>query len=222
MTFEMAQIHLDELRDYCDHAERWARREQRDFRERAEKQLNRVDQDSEGSRILVESLAEDLDQLETTFPNILRTSLLMQGCSTFEHSLVRIARCFERAGTTSFLDFPNDAGIKKGQSYLKKVGQVDFPDQNEMWLDILKVFEVRNVVVHANGTLLEKPKHPKQVKHKQHYEALQSRWPGDLRLDRFRQIAFSAAFIPRMLDLFEKFLRELRARTRDALRKSED
>lgn len=219
VTFDSAQFQLDELREYCDHSERWVRGAQRDFRARAEGQLKLADPYDEGRQILVESLAEDMDQLETTFPSILRTSLLMQSCAGFEHSLVKIARCFEDGKTPAFQDQPNDAGIKKAQSYLKKVGRVEFPDQTETWADILKVFDVRNVVVHANAIVPKTPKHLKQVKHKQHFEALRARWPDDLGLDRFGQMIFSAAFIPRVLDLFGEFLRELHAAVRAGVQK---
>lgn len=210
MSFEMARVQLGELREYCERNERWFTKEQRDFRVRVSGQMKLVEPHDEGAQIYIESLAEDLDQLETVFTNIFRTSILIQGCSVLEHNLVRIARCYERPDATKFLDYPNDAGIKKAQSYLKQVGMVAFPDQTAHWADILKIFEVRNVSVHANGTVLGEPKHPKQKKHKQHYEALKARWPDDLGLDRFHQITFSAGFLPRVLAVFEAFLHALR------------
>ncbi len=218
ITFDLAEAQLDELRAYAEHSERWVRLALRDFRARADIKMKLADPYSEGSQALIESLAEDSDQLESTFPNILRMSLLMQCCSAFEHSLVKVAQCFESPGVTSFLDVANDTGIKKARTYLKKTGGVAFPDQTEAWSDIVKVFDVRNVAVHANGTVLENPKHPKQAKHKAHFKALQARWPDDLQLDRFRQMTFSATFIPKVLDVFETFLRELRRQTRARLR----
>ncbi len=218
LSFDLAGAQLDELREFCSYSERWLRQAQRDFRERANKQLTLADPYSESVRMLTESLAEDMDQLENAFPNILRTSLLMQCCSLFEHTLVRIARCFESSSGASFLNQSNDAGIKKAQSFLKKEGQVQFPDQSATWSDILKVFDLRNVLVHANGLIQEKPKHPKQVRHRQYYEALRVRWPDDVKLDQSRHIYLSSKFVLRVLDLFDEFLRELREPTRAAVR----
>lgn len=222
MSFDMARIRFDELRDFCECNERWFTREQRDFRARVKGQMTLVDPNDQGAQSYIESLAEDLDQLETTFPNVFRTSLLIQSCSVFEHNLIRISRCYERAEAPKFLDYPKDTGIKKAQSFLKQVGTVDFPDQTETWADILKVFDVRNVATHANGTVPEKPKHPKQEKHKAHYDALKARWPDELELDRFRQMTFSAGFLPRVLELFEAFLHELRPRALAARDESEE
>lgn|GEM_PF-3582719 len=38
--------------------------------------------------------------------------------------------------------------------------------------------------------MLDKPKHKKQVEHKEHYDALKARWPDALDVDRFRQMIF--------------------------------
>ncbi len=49
---------------------------------------------------------------------------------------------------------PNDfkgAGIQRAQNYLKKVARVPFPDEKSIWTTIIRLHDLRNCIIHADG-----------------------------------------------------------------------
>jgi hypothetical protein len=52
-------------------------------------------------------------------------------------------------------DFRGGSGLKRAQTYFKKVAELRFPDQKE-WEELLRLFRIRNAIVHAWGRTEEK------------------------------------------------------------------
>lgn len=212
VTFDFAYTRIDELKEYSRRSEDWLKRESVHIRRHARGQTLLMDPEDERTQQYVDAMAEDIAQVEETFPQIFRTSLLIQCCADLEHALVRIAKRYEGNLVTKFADLRNDAGIRKVQKYLKDHAGVKFPDDIPVWTDILLLADLRNVAVHANRAVPETPKTEKQRKLKLVVDTAVRRWPDDISIDQFRQFALSPAFVGRALTLHREFLAELRAR----------
>lgn len=221
MTLDVAAIRFDELRKFCAQSEGSLRRDRSEFHTRVRGQAILADPTDIAAQHYIESLGEELDEIENTFPQILRRSLFIQSCADFEYFLMKVARCFERTSAVTYFDFRGGKGITKSKEYLKKAGVV-FPAGKKAWQDIEQLFDVRNVVVHVNGTIVEDPKHDKLKEHKKVAEKFLARWPKDAELDNLRQLTFSANLVPQVLDLFEAFFAELRRHVLAAIKNDDE
>ena len=212
LSFDLAHTRLNELEEYSRRSEEWLGRESVNIRVQVRGQTLFMNPEDERTQHYIDAMAEDISQVEETFPQIFRTSLFIQCCSDFEHVLMRIAKRFEGNIPTKLADLRNDAGIRKAQTYLRHYAGVKFPDETPLWTDILLLSELRNVAVHANRTVPEAPKNDKHRKLKLAVDTAVRRWPDDVSIDRFHQFALSSAFVARVLTIHRGFLTELRAR----------
>jgi hypothetical protein len=148
--------------------------------------------------------SDEFDQLERSFPKILRYSLFVHSYSLLEQALLHFADHFRRDRKLKLSPSDlRDEGITRAKTYLKKVALVPFPDTGKAWQDISTLNHIRNLVVHNTGNL------PYDHRQKQQIKALMKRWKDDISLDNLRSFELSKRFIFRVLDTFDSFLKEL-------------
>jgi hypothetical protein len=117
---------------------------------------------SEGAKKLVEAErgeffeyhAEDYFELSDQLPSILRYSVLTAADTALEAYLNNTCVTFAELGDVRVgLSDLKGAGIQRARRYLKKVAQVSFPDQGAVWTTVLRLHELRNSIVHADGVV---------------------------------------------------------------------
>ncbi|MCR8966168.1 hypothetical protein O0550_23785 [Brevibacillus halotolerans] len=125
-------------------------------------ELNSLEEYIENVELFIESRSEDLEPVTTEgyfhwnikFPTILRATVFLSCYAYFEHQLVTMCKDFERQ--EDILVKYNDLtgqGIEKAAKYLKKVCNIEFPDQSPEWNRIKKYNLIRNCFAHNLGIL---------------------------------------------------------------------
>lgn len=93
------------------------------------------------------------DDLQATFLEILRSSLLVSAYAMLENLMAKICRGIgELKGHSVALEDLHGKGIERARLYLQKVAQLEFPESQE-WSQILRLGRLRNKVVHAGRTI---------------------------------------------------------------------
>jgi hypothetical protein len=99
----------------------------------------------------LEGYADDFWITETLLPSRIVSAILISGYSIFEYELIRI--CKTIAASNRFRISLNDlrgTGVFLAQAYLTKVAEIDFPDKEAAWHDIVALNVIRNMIVHNN------------------------------------------------------------------------
>lgn len=101
--------------------------------------------------------SDNLLDLDYYFPDLLSQSFLVNLIAYLEAVLNAICRHYEKQrGLSLGLRDVSGRGIRRARNYIKKVAQVDFPDNTQEWRDILKYSELRNCIVHNDAKIDEK------------------------------------------------------------------
>ncbi len=139
------------------------------------------------------------EDFQTTFPDILRCSLLVSAYALFENIMIQICRGIrELEGHSDALeDFPGK-GIKRATVYLKKVAQVKFLDSGEAWSQLLRLGRLRNKIVHAGRTIGSDEK----------LRAEFNQVPG-VSIDIEGMIRLDSTFIPAVVDALHAFAAQI-------------
>ena len=144
--------------------------------------------------------ASEMDELENTFPKILRYSLFVHSYSLFERALMSIAKAYQKARKLPLSPSDlKDKGIEQAQVYLKKVVSVPFPDTGSVWQEISTLTLIRNKIVHNEGELPAK-----NTKEGKSIQAFAKKWPGDISAE-YADVALHKTFVFRVLDTFHAF-----------------
>lgn len=95
-------------------------------------------------------------ELAVDFPTVLRYSVFTQAYSFLEHTLLNYCNISkeEFALTISQKDLAGN-GIEKFQTYLKKVANIQFPDDTEAWKTIKGYNVIRNCIAHTLGDVTD-------------------------------------------------------------------
>lgn len=93
---------------------------------------------------------------EIYFPNLQRRSALITLYSFFEHELDKLCERLRKHENIKvrIADMAN-TGVKRSVTYLEKVVGVEGNQQSPIWSSIQDVRKIRNLVVHADGRLLD-------------------------------------------------------------------
>jgi hypothetical protein len=96
--------------------------------------------------------AEDFYELSDELPTILRYSVLTGADAALEHYLVDTCETYYEVNkaTVRLTDLAG-TGIQRARLYLKQVARIQFPDAKPAWTAILRLRELRNCIMHANG-----------------------------------------------------------------------
>lgn len=108
----------------------------------------------------IDSLDWDLPSIfEEYFPNLQRRSGLITLFSFFENELDRLCDLLQKHDkhSASLSDIKGN-GIERSTRYLDKIAGIDLPNPSLEWSELLDIQALRNLVVHANGTLSQTSK----------------------------------------------------------------
>lgn len=195
MTFWLAEQQVDSLAHSASDIERKLRKELDDIEIRR-KRLGRK-QSPEKEELLMEWVYVD----ETLTQN-LRYSLFIALYAQFEQALYHICEDFrERFGVVLLLSDLSGQGIRKYQTFFKRVLNMSFPDDEPEWDRILKLGELRNHLVHKNRWVTSQNQDKNVLNILQRERYVSACVPGEIQFDK--------RFIPNVAVLFSSFLIEL-------------
>lgn len=146
---------------------------------------------------LADEYADDFLELGEELPTVLRYSVVTAADTAAEAFLNRTCDAYaEVSGTAIRVKDLQGAGIRRAREYLKKVGGIQFPDDKPIWTTVLRLHELRNFIVHAEGVVA-----PSRTE----FAALR-KWsvsiPG-LRISDHGVVSLDAAFTKFALDAYE-------------------
>jgi hypothetical protein len=96
--------------------------------------------------------ADNYFELADELPTILRYSVLTGADTALEAYLNNTCETYaELHGASVRLGDLKGTGIQRARQYLKKVAQVAFPDQTPTWTTVIRLHELRNCIIHADG-----------------------------------------------------------------------
>ncbi|OCH01406.1 hypothetical protein A6D98_02995 [Aliivibrio fischeri] len=95
----------------------------------------------------------ELDELTNIFPSIQRKAEIIAVYAVLEYQMQQICKSYERELDTQvrIQDLNSNGILDQCKKYLQKVVSIDFPDKGEFWKEVMKVQQIRNVLVHADG-----------------------------------------------------------------------
>lgn len=192
---------FDELEDYAESLERYLNNEVKALEARHKEQTAKMT--PEQKEEFDDFGADEYYQLTETFPQTLRVSLFIHAYSLFEHSLNELANTMgSLRGIKITTKDLKDEGITRAKNFLKKVVQVNFPETDPFWQEIITLSKIRNYFVHREGFL------PKDTNNEA-VEKFVAASNGALKLDEShgakRIVIISDAFNQRVLKTFETF-----------------
>ncbi|MCF7507088.1 hypothetical protein [Vibrio sp. L3-7] len=105
--------------------------------------------------VYLEDMAEQFQELKFEFPSIQRRAELITIYTVLEHQFQQICQAYEREleNPVKIKDLESNGIVDQCRKYLEKVALVDFPRKYPAWVEITKIQQIRNCVVHADGTV---------------------------------------------------------------------
>ncbi|MDF1656715.1 MAG: hypothetical protein P1U58_03825 [Verrucomicrobiales bacterium] len=108
-------------------------------------------EDEEYRDHLSDSLADEHHSYQKEWIPLIRESLLLSICSSFEFHLGRLCDEYAAACKSPFrISDLNDRGIKRCRTMLRRLG-VDDVAFGASWNALAQIFEIRNKIAHAGG-----------------------------------------------------------------------
>ena len=185
---------LDEVKDHILTVERLLEAESKCEMERLEK-LNK-DKRYVGVDIY-DMFGDDHYKLNNIFPSIQRNYMLVGAFSIFEDILIRSCRTFKN-DTKCDMKLSDIAGrpLDKIKIYVEKIIGINFPADGVLWDSIKTYQQIRNIIVHKNGT--PNPSEDKEV-------LIYIQKCSDISIDN-KKLVLYVNFLIRVLDDFRQFL----------------
>jgi len=113
------------------------------------KRYNNVSEDDDIWRTII---SEEIFQLETQFPNIIRKSLFLSIHAYVESELLKYCSFIQTEYEAVFSVSDLKYGIvKRVKLYLEKVGRFDFHNLNNIFNEYSKYYSIRNAFSHTNA-----------------------------------------------------------------------
>jgi len=204
---------LENLRDYASTVEAFFSKELEALRLSLEKDVSKLPKEEQEAILTLRAEDHDHWQLSEVFPHTLRYSLFILCYSLLEHHLLNLCKHIEKTLSDSVtLDDLRGRGIRKAQTYLKKVAKIEFPDKSSFWNNICHYNLIRNFIVHKNGRL-DKSRNAKKVK-----SFINSK--SSIGLGSHDQIQLSEQFIPEVIDDLDEFFKQLFEALREKFERS--
>jgi len=175
------------------------RRELTDFEQRINRQAEGMT-DSQKQEFY-EFHADSHWEFSEAFPAIFRSSLFVSTYALLEARLDDLCHDMQRKNKCELvLSDIHGKGIRRAQTYLKKVARVPFPD--EKWGAVMLLSRVRNVLVHADGWLKED-----ETGHS--VKAFAEANPKLIGINATRKIVLQEDFVPHALSAVRGFFEAL-------------
>jgi hypothetical protein len=106
----------------------------------------------ERSSGIFESVQAEHDDFAEYFPNILRSTIIVQSFSFFEYHLKNICnRIFHIKNTVFQLNDLQGSDLEKARIFLERTIKIDIRKYNPEWDLIKNIQQLRNVIVHSGG-----------------------------------------------------------------------
>lgn len=141
-----------------------------DYEANAEKVV--IDEEHGQDAVRIVEVYKDLDNegwhlpeiFVVYFPNLQRRSALITLCSFFEHEIDKLCDRLQKQENllVRFVDMAGK-GVKRSAVYLEKVVGIDAGQDSPTWVAIKEIQKIRNLVVHANGRLVDHAKTRKKA-----------------------------------------------------------
>lgn len=145
-------IRMKRLHDFAEMVERTFVTEVEALEARLARLAVQFPDEDEGE--LYEYHAEDYVELADELPTLLRYAVLTAADAALEVYLNDTCETYaELKGVSVRVKDLKGGGIRRARSYLKKVSGIPFPDSSAAWTDVLRLHELRNSIVHADGLL---------------------------------------------------------------------
>jgi hypothetical protein len=145
---------------------------------------------------LYDSHTDTWHALKINFPARLYNSFLLTLCAWAEAELTSLCRFTERGAPDGIqLKDISGNGLRRCQTFLKKVSRVDFPDTSADWHRMLVLYEIRNSIAHTEGESTTLSKDAKALL-KAH---------GCLTKDALERVQLNAALCEDAVDCAERF-----------------
>ena len=139
-------IELGGFAEYLDLISTNLRDHKDTFERDIEAQANRLDARAE----LFDKHSDRWHALAIGFPARFFNSFLSALCAWSEAELASLCRVYEgRHPNALKLSDLSDKGLRRCQTYLKRVAGVHYPDKSKEWSVLLQLFEIRNHLAHA-------------------------------------------------------------------------
>jgi hypothetical protein len=152
--------------------------------------------------LIGENYNEDYFIIDEIFARQMRYSVLVTIYTILEMALNDLCNQLRRINELAVeLDDLTGAGIDRAKRYLKKVCQIDFPDQSREWNEINKLNKIRNCIVHTQGNILE-------AKNTEELKNIVTNTKG-LSIERDRYIKIEPSYIEKNEKLVRDFLTEI-------------
>jgi hypothetical protein len=149
---------------------------------------------------LVEWYADDFLELGEELPTVLRYAVLTAADTASEAFLNRTCDAYvEVSGARIRVTDLHGAGIHRARDYLKKVAGIQFPDDRPIWTTVVRLHELRNCIVHAEGVVAPSRKELRKWS---------ANIPG-LGISDHGVVSLDAAFTKVALDAYETFGAEI-------------
>lgn len=95
---------------------------------------------------------DTLHGLTVVFPARLYNSFLLTLCAWSEAELTNLCRFTERRVPEGVrLADVAGKGLRRCQTFLKRVSHIDFPDTSAEWARLLLLYDIRNTIAHTEG-----------------------------------------------------------------------
>lgn len=153
-------IELSRLRNYERIVEKTLDKEKQDLEAEIDRAAAKLPKDQREE--FCERYADEYQELSHTYPDILRSSLLLMYCSYYFTILYKE---YKRCHNCAYEIDKQERGkqIEKIQKCMKKAG-IQFLDQTPEWDRIKSYFDIRNAVTHNGGKLNKKKRRYPQTK----------------------------------------------------------
>jgi len=195
-------LNLDNLSKYANTLEGPLNSKLKSLKSWIEKEASKITKEEQEN--FCELYTYNYNQLSRIFPNILRSSLFVMHYAFLENQLVNLCESLHK-----WLNYRKEftgthiqgKGIFKARNYMKKVGNINFPDQKPSWDNIVSYNYIRNFIMH-NGGKLDNSKRAEKVK------SFMNARPS-ISLDHLENIQFSKSFCPEVNNTLRSFFHDL-------------
>jgi len=194
---------LERLEEFSCFIEDALRKELRRIKSKAIKELQNS-HDAFNNKIIAESYAEDIFQIETDFPRLQRYALFVSLMSLVESTIVGLCQTTKRLFNVSE-DFnaAKPRVIDRGVSFVKRHAKIDVNNLIKDLKLLQNLSQIRNCIVHAQGSL-KTWRNADIIKN-----LIKSKTLPNLTCDNHDRIVFKQGFIEKHIKKIHKFLEVL-------------
>lgn len=192
-------MQYDTYKEHAKKVDRFLESEAIEFKTRVETLAQEMESYERAEYL--EDMSEQFRELKFELPSIQRRAELITIYTVLEHQIQKICQVYEKTleNPVKVKDLGSNGIIDQCRKYLEKVALVDFPSKHASWIEITKIQQLRNCVVHADGLV------------KSGNNELRGYIKGNnyLNLERNDKIVIQSGYSEHCINVFCDFLTEL-------------